>query len=52
MNNFKPNDKVKICKYIESGVRFYYGGITCCCANTFQSPIINCRRNEKRKSYL
>ncbi|WP_295161151.1 radical SAM protein [uncultured Brachyspira sp.] len=40
MNNFKPNDKVKICKYIESGVRFYYGGITCCCANTFQSPII------------
>ncbi|MEI0518249.1 radical SAM protein [Brachyspira murdochii] len=40
MHNFKPNDKVKICKYIESGVRFSYEGITCCCANTFISPVI------------
>ena len=40
MHNFKPTDKVKICKYIESGVRFSYEGITCCCANTFVSPVI------------
>ena len=40
MHNFQPTDKVKICKYIESGVRFFYNGITCCCVNTFQSPII------------
>lgn len=40
MHNFKQNDIVKICKYIESGVRFSYEGITCCCANTFISPVI------------
>ncbi|TKZ24049.1 radical SAM protein, partial [Brachyspira catarrhinii] len=40
MCHFKPNDKVKICKYIEYGVRFSYEGITCCVVNTFQSPVI------------
>jgi molybdenum cofactor biosynthesis enzyme MoaA len=31
---------LKTCKNIESGVRFDFDGVHCCCANTWQSPAI------------
>ncbi len=38
--NLNKNDEVISCKYLESGVRFSPEGVRCCCANTFQSPVI------------
>ena len=37
---FKSNDIVKSCPYIESGVWFNVRGMACCCLSTFTSPEI------------
>lgn len=37
---FKPDDRVKTCKFIERGVRFWTQGIVCCSAVTDNSPVI------------
>lgn len=40
MVDFKPNDKVKSCDFIERGIRFWTEGLCCCCSVTMQSPVI------------
>lgn len=40
MNNFKPDDKVKSCDFLERGIRFWTEGVCCCCSVTMQSPVI------------
>lgn len=39
-SKLKDDDDVISCKYIEGGVRFTVSGIKCCCANTWESPVI------------
>ncbi|WP_157153331.1 radical SAM protein [Brachyspira murdochii] len=40
IKEFKPDDIVKSCPYIESGVWFNIRGIACCCLSTYTSPEI------------
>lgn len=40
INDLKPNDLVKSCKYIEMGSCFALDGVRCCVHGTIQSPLI------------
>lgn len=40
INDLKPNDVVKVCKYIEMGSCFALDGIRCCVHGTIESPLI------------
>lgn len=40
LKNYKSNDKVKTCIYIERGLAFEPDGINLCCEPTFKSPLL------------